>query len=295
MRKRSLAVISGVLMLAAVEPGMSVSQEVMAVLSSESSYYRQAWDGYQQQLSDQSGVLTLRDEAPEIPEGVKVVVAFGAKAALQPYPKGVTLVYCMAPGTVLPENRRPKRSIKVEMLPRPGFVLSKIKELQPGLRRLAVFWSSEAMDDYMREIQKAAPSFGVEIEPARPAGPDDVPDRLRALKTKPDALWLPPDPTLITPASFSVLKEYAWSNRVPFYVPTDGLVEKGATASIACGLREIGRITAAAVRQLTAQTGGQTDRIYPEAIRITVSRSSAKSTGLDLNEAVLAKDTVILP
>lgn len=294
MRKAfSIAALTVVLALVGVETGRASPREVLAVLSSESSYYRQAWTGFQEIMGDRTETVTLQSDKPRIPPEVKVVVAFGAKAALQDYPKSVTLVYCMAPGTLLPMDLRVKRSLKVEMLPRPGFVLSKIKELQPGLKRLAVFWTSAAMNDYVKELQKAAPSFGVEVEAAQSATPDDLPDSLRGLKTKPDAFWIPPDPTLITPTNFTLLKDYAWSNRVPFYVPTDGLLEKGATASIACSLKEIGRITASAVMQLAATSDGKADRIYPEEIQVTVSRLSAKNTGLQLAETA-PKGTTIL-
>src|SRR4051812_36841949 len=77
------------------------SPPVVAVLSSQSGPYLEAFAAFQQELGRSVPVVPLEKDAPRLPPGTRTVVAFGGKAALAAYPSDVNLVYCLAPGVTV--------------------------------------------------------------------------------------------------------------------------------------------------------------------------------------------------
>lgn len=287
-------VITWVIGLWLVLSGIAFAQEVVAVLSSELGPYREAFEGLQEALGHSVPSIPLTEGPPRISLETRVVVAFGGKAAQWSYPDRIVLIYGMAPGTTLGLRDRKGFSIGVNILPRAATILTRLKEMQPNLKRLAVLWSSKSIEEYLREIQKASESIGVEILSERLNSPGELPDRLRGLFGKINAFWLLPDPPLVNSQTLSILKEYSWSNDIPFYAPTAGFVQQGATASISSSFREIGRAAGMAARK--ALEGDLTQgTVYPEREEVTVSRKAAEAAGFQIPREALEKADKVLP
>lgn len=268
--------------------------DVAAVLSSRSGPYSEAYQGFQEALGRPVDLISLPESGnPKIPSSVKVVVAFGAKASSRRYPSNIVLIHCMSPGI----SERPRSPtippLYIHMQPAPAKFALKLKELQPGLRRIAIFWQAESVTEWISEVAGALAPTGTEVVFNRLDSAYDIPDQLRALKGKVDALWLPPDPLLLNRRTFTAIKEFAWANNIPFYAPTSVLVEIGATAAIAGSYREIGKTAANAVRQTLS--GLPVLDTYPEKVEVTVSRSAAAQTGLKLTDDILNKADKVLP
>lgn len=247
---------------------------VVAVLSSETGPYQEALAGLKQELGEVVPTFFLSKGEPRIPRAARVVVAFGSKAALKSYPNGTALVYAMAPGTLIESPT----AAKICMEPEHALLLKNMKTLYPGLKRLGVFWVSPRFESYADEL-RAATRSDMTIAAAALENSADVPDLLRKLHGEIDALWLPPDPLLINAASLSVIMEFSRSNKVPVFVATAGLVERGATASIGPSFREMGRQAGAAA--LKALNGSLRERkIYSPNVEVVINRSVAAQVGL---------------
>jgi hypothetical protein len=270
------------------------ADDVVAVLSADLAPYREALGGLQEVLNRPVPLIPMTEGNPRLSLETRVVIAFGGKAAQREYPDRVVLIYGMAPGTTLGLKDRKGLSIEVNILPRAETVLVRLKEIHPGLKRLAVLWSSKSVEDYLQEVRKASASIGIEILSERLDGPADLPNRLRSLFGKSDALWLLPDPVLVNAQNVSILKEYSWSNRIPFYAPTAGFVKQGATASVSSSFREIGRIAG-----MTAKRGLSGDwtqgMVYPETAEVTINLEAAIHAGLQISKEVLQKADKVLP
>lgn len=289
------SVLSLVIALGFLNPGSASAQKIAAIVSSDLGPYREALAGFEEAVGVPVAVTMLGSGTPDLRDETRVVVAFGGRASLVRYPDPVTLIYCLAPGAVLSEAHRSRPIIKIELLPRPGAVLSGIRTLQPSLRHLAILWSSEGSLPCVRDMEQAAHELGIEIDTERLHQPKDLPDILRSLLArKPDALWLPPDPLLISPENFAIVKAFASSNRVAFYAPTRGLVELGAVAAVSVTFREIGR-SAGQIARLALDdkvTGG---RIYPERSDMSINESAAAACGLRIPAEARQKARKIFP
>ncbi|MBI2789257.1 MAG: hypothetical protein HYX59_11295 [Elusimicrobia bacterium] len=275
--------------LAAASP--APAQEVIAVLSSAPGPYQAAFDGFLKAFGREVPRVRLPARPPAA--GARVVVAFGGEAAVQPYPADALLIACMAPGLGARLRHRGP-FVFVSMKPAPGRLLSELRRLQPGLKRLAVLSDGRDTAGYIPDLRRAGAAIGVEIVSPRAAGPNGVPSALRALlAAKADAIWLAPDPSLATPENFQTIKQFSWDNRVPFYAPTRGLAVAGAAAAVSVGAEEEGRLAADLARRALA--GEELPEVvYPTRTSITVNLESAKNSGLALPQNGLGKDVEAL-
>lgn len=274
--------------------GVGLAQEVMAILNSDVGPYREALEGFREGLGQTFSSVKLTGESPKITPEVRVIVAFGGKAAQLHYPDRVVLIYCLAPGTRLGIKDRRGLSIEVKMLPQATKILSKLKEIQPDLKRLAVLWSSKSEEEEQQEMLKASPLLGIEIISERLNNAEELPQHLRALYGKADGFFMLPDPILINARNLLLLKDFSWSNHIPFYVPTAGLVDQGAVASVSSSFREIGRVTGLAARNAVNGLPLQ-EIVYPEKVDITLNTKAAGNVGLQIPREIVQKADKVLP
>lgn len=279
------------LLAAALVPGVRAA-EAVAVLSSDQEFYQESFRGFTAAFG-QAPSFNMQKEVPAVPAGTKVVVTFGAKAAVLDYPSRTTLIACMAPGLKADPSRK-GAVVQVWMMPKPADILAGLKTLQPGMKSIAVFWVSGTMNDFVADMRQAAPAHGVEVVEKKLASGGDLPDALRSVLGTADALLLPPDPALVNNQNFTALRDFSWANHVPFYAPTQGLVEKGATASVTSSFDEIGRTAGLLATKILAgeAAGGM---VYPEKVQIAINGSSAEKVGLQIPPEALRQADKVLP
>lgn len=239
--------------------------DLAAVVSSDSGPYAEAYAAFKAALDIPCDFYDASRPGFTPPEEISYAVAFGARAAAAEYPPGTRLVYALAPVT-----GSGRAWHEISMLPPPAEAIAAYKGLQPGLKRLAVFWAAYPGEPYLSELRKAAETAGVKIVPVKLKSPDSFPERLRSLQGRMDAFWLMPDPVLITRTSLMVLADFSCANSIPFYAPTYGLALNGATASFAPSFSEAGAAAARAVASL--YRGGKQPRIiYTEKSLLRVN------------------------
>jgi hypothetical protein len=282
---KSRALLLAVLFLSADPAIVLARNDTLTVLSSDMLPYQEANAGFQEAFGQPADLGSLSVGPLHFQGQPRVVVAFGGKAALQKYPDGSILIYCMAPGTFVPINDHPGVSVQVSMMPEPAVLLQKLKEIQPSLKHLAILWSSPAFEAYAHEAFRTGPEHGVEIQADRLSKPEDLPGRLRDLKGKVDALWLPPDPLLVNSADVVIITQFSLLNDVPLYTAVSGLTEQGAVASLSSSYREIGRAAGRAAKRALAG-GTLPGELYPDVIAVTINRRVAAKIGLEVPKTV---------
>ena len=115
----------------------------------------------------------------------------------------------------------------------PGKRLALLREIVPGLRRLAVMANvgNSASVREMAEVQLMARTLGLDLVALEIRGADDIDPALEALNGRVDALYLPPD--ALTDANRVRINAAALSARVPTmyayreYVHAGGLMSYG--------------------------------------------------------------------
>lgn len=277
-----------------VIPNLAIAQvstaSVVAVLSSDTGPYREALEGLRQELGSSVQTFILSDGVPTIPSATRVVLAFGSKAAMHKYPSGVVLIFAMSPGLEIDR----KNTIGINMEPDPEVLLKDLRRIQPGLKKLAVFWQSNAFQDYVGALQKAAKPKGISIESVSPSSSADVPDALRAIYGKVDAIWLSPDPLLLNATTLPIFAEFSRSNHVPLLVPTGGLVNQGATAAVGSSFREFGRLAGSAAQKALSNES-QNAMLYSSNVEIVIGKTAAEQVGLNIPEQTMREANKVIP
>ncbi|MBI5201544.1 MAG: hypothetical protein HY925_08175 [Elusimicrobia bacterium] len=278
------------LALAAVLAATCRAQDVVAVLGSELGPYREAYESFQAAVGVPVPLLPL--DYPRVPKSAKVVATFGGRAAANRFPGRVTLVYALAPGFMLDDDVRLGPAVKIRMEPEPSILLKNLVRLQPGLKRLAVLWASKSEASLARRVEKEDGAHGIKIVSVHLEDADELPEMLRKLKGRADAVWLPADPLLINPQSFEVIRQFSYDNAVPFYAPSKGLVERGATAAVSVSFAEIGRLAGEAAK--AALSGDETaSDVYATRVRVSINLTAAKRASLTVPpDAVESADEV---
>ena len=222
------------------------AQQVVAVLSSKSGAYLEAFSAFTAAYGSKVPSYDLSAEAPRFGPDTRIVVTFGGKAAAYPYPGSLLLIYCLAPGFSPNDVEGSYRAVKISMVPEFGLLLSKLKIIQPSMRSLGVFWLSPWYSDIEREIRVAGARDDLKIRTFRLEKLDALPSLLRSEITKLDAFWVPPDPLLMDQETMQQLKNFSWDNGIAFYGSARTLAQEGAVASLGLSFAEIGRAAAKA-------------------------------------------------
>jgi putative ABC transport system substrate-binding protein len=277
----------GMVFFCASAQAVFAADAVVVVLATNSGPYKEALQGFQEAFGSPVPIYSLTEGIPKVGAETQVIVAIGGKAALYgPYPPQAVLIYCLAPGTKVGTEHHRGRLVKIHTSSSVNLTIGKIKELQPALKKLAILWTGESIKDYFTHKDEISKAFDVEMVSKRVMKAEDLPDQLRALKGKVDAIWLPPDAAMVTPQNFATIKEFAAANALPFYVPTEGLVEHGAVASFSASFKEIGGLTAKMTQQ--ALQGSLTaDNVFPEQLHYSINLPAARNANLKISPEVL--------
>jgi len=273
---------------------MAAAGEPLAVLSAGSGAYMESFSAFQASYGREIPYFDISRERPVIPSDTSLIVAFGGKAANYSYPPGIPVVYCMAPGLFPKQGTSESRSVKISLIPEFGQILTQLKEIQPSLKRLRGFWMTPSFASFEEPLKAAGSALGVDISLVKVLNSEDLPALLRQVNGNADAIWLPPDPLLITPENLMMLRDFSWANGVPFYGSTKGMTREGATASVGVSFRDMGDAAAGAARRL--QSGELLpELIFPAGMELTLNASAARKCGFRFPPEILKRANYLFP
>jgi ABC-type uncharacterized transport system substrate-binding protein len=220
-------------------------------------------------------VPVVAADAP-LPAQARIFVVFGSKAAAREWPSDSVVIVCLSPSVAAVED---DAVTHVSLMPDPAVLVTRMRALIPALKTLRIFWSAESSRDDAEALVKAGADRGVVVLSERVSPPARLPERIRGLGDSADALWLMPDPALVNAENFAILREYAAAQNLPFIGPTEGLAERGATATIAVTFHDMGRAAAVSLRA-RLEGGAEPEFVRAGRVIVTVNAGAARSIGL---------------
>lgn len=227
-------------------PAAARAAATLVVLSEPpSASHREALDGLRAELGETIELASADRPLPSGPHGV--IVAFGSRAAARARKDGAPLVVALAPSW---RGENPPKTVTVAMTPSPERFVASLGEA--GVRRLLTVRSASFGGDFIRRVVEAGKQAGIMIEEGVVSASDDLPQRLRDSNGDADAIWLTPDPAVVTPEAFNLTREYARARGIPFFAPASGLVKDGVRGELTVTLRDCGREAGRAAREILA-------------------------------------------
>lgn len=273
--------------------GAAAGGNTAAALSSAGGAYMEAFSSFQAAYGESVPYHDLSKEKPALPPGTVTIVTFGGKAATHPYPPGTNIVYCMAPGIFL-KNPPLGKAVKINLIPDFAVIFANLKKIQPGLKRLRIFWMLQDFNRYAGTVKAEGEKQGIEVTAPQVGAMEDLPAMLRQAIWEADALWIPPDPVLVTAENLMIFKEFSWGNGIPFYGSTKGMAREGAVASIGISFKEMGAAAAEAAARLNSGESVP-ESVSPVKLEIALNQAAAKRFGLGFPREVLEGAAYVFP
>jgi putative ABC transport system substrate-binding protein len=178
-----------------------------------------------------------------------------------------------------------------------GKRLELLKEILPGLRRVAVFWNPMEPEDAAewREAERAARALGLQLQSLEVRAPDDLTKAFLVLtKERVDALvnvgWFPP----ATTRAKGIIK-FAAANRLPTLFSRPRFVEEGGFMSFSATDEELYRRAATHVDKLLKGVRPADLPVEePTKFELVINLKTAKALGLTIPQSLLIRaDRVI--
>jgi putative ABC transport system substrate-binding protein len=220
-----------------------------------------------------------------------VVLAVGQKAlalARSVAPTTAT-VFCMVLGSGAVATRQ-VTGIKLEVAPSTQLALW--KQVDPRAKRVGVIYEPKASGAFLEEAIKAAGAQGVTLVARPVSDAREVRSALAEISDGIDALWLMPDPRLISAEMFNYLLVFTLEHKIALFGFLDSFTQAGALASVAPDYTEIGRRAARMAAELAAK---------PEATRLplpppvsgpgalSINVKTARRLGIEVPQSALGK------
>lgn len=283
-----------VLLLLAAPAHPAAPGDTAAVISVKSGAYLEAFSAFQAAYGGEVVHYDLSSQKPDLGKTVRLVVAFGGKAANYPYPEGVRVIYCLAPGAFLNTPAGGPQAVKVSLIPEFSFTFSRIKAIQPGLKRLRILWMLRDSSPYAKRVKEEGARLGIQVATFRLEGPGSLPAALRLALGEADAVWLAPDPPIITRENMLIMREFSRENGIPFYGSTKSMTREGAVASFGASFAEMGK-TAARAAALINDGGSPPETVFPEKNETTLNAAAAGKLGIEFPRAILDEAGYLFP
>jgi putative ABC transport system substrate-binding protein len=175
-----------------------------------------------------------------------------------------------------------------------GKRLELLREVVPGLRRVAILINVGAANGAEREaVQAASHTLGLEIVPLEIRRTEDIETEIETLKERADALYIVQDPLFI--ANRGPINTAALGARLPTVHPAREFVEAGGLMSYGANFPDSFRRAADYVDKILR--GAKPADIpveQPTKFDLVVNQTTAKALGLEFSSTLLARADAVI-
>jgi putative ABC transport system substrate-binding protein len=167
-------------------------------------------------------------------------------------------------------------------------LLTRFKLLLPHLRRLGVIYSDQAPAATLADAGLAAAELGIELVREPVNAPGDVPGAYRRIRSRIDALWMIPDPVVVTRDNFRYLANRTLHDDVAFLAFSENFVRAGALLSVSPDYATMGSQAAALIDRIVTSKASSPSVQAPIGSSLVVNAETARALGIDVDLNMLS-------
>lgn len=245
-------VLAGIFLVLISNHLLSQARRVIAITSRNAQFYTDPLEGFRKSCTHNVRSFILTDDEYENRRMLSqarsmeadLILLIGSFAAIKfaPIPTDIPIVYCMilkpetfdlAGFNVTGVSLNIPHSIKLNYL----------KRLSPNIRRVGLLYNPNNISEIEDEMTKASADANLELFTAPVISSADISEALKAFKEndKIEALYIPPDNTLLEKSVFEYITLYSIQNRIALIAPTAKFVKMGGLMAADVNLQGIGR------------------------------------------------------
>lgn len=154
-----------------------------------------------------------------------------------------------------------------------------------GANRVGIIYNPARTGALVQEAREAAARLGITLVTRTADDPREAARELEGLQTNIDALWLLPDPTVVTRDTVEAVAHFSQRNRIPVLAFAAKYLSQGAIAVFEVDATDMGRQAGrVAHRILNGTPVASVQPEPPDLAILKVNRAVARNLGVTLNE-----------
>jgi len=223
-------------------------------------------------------VRNVRAEKPDIILTIGVLATTIAKEEI----KDIPIVFCM----VINHERFQLTGANITGIAAEIPIEKQLMGFQTvfrALKDLGVIYDPSKTGNIIVNTEKEVEDIGINLVKYEINSSEEVPEAVKYLTGRIDALWLLPDSTVLTKKSFDFIKSTALENKIPLLCTSDVFVKAGALAAIFSDYKCVGRQAARLAGEILSQTSpGPPGIVNPDSFKLAINTDTAEKLGLEL-------------
>ena len=158
-----------------------------------------------------------------------------------------------------------------------------LRSVIPSARKVGVIYNPSETESVIQEATKAAEEIGLKLVSIPIISGEEVPEALRTLDGKVDALWSVADSTVFSRGSTKFILLHTLRNKIPFIGLSPAFVKAGALMALATDYQEVGtQCGELAVRILSGDHPSSLPITMPRTITMYLNLNTAEIIGLKI-------------
>jgi len=274
--------------------GIAGAAEIALLKSSGLPYYEQAVVGFKAGIPATTSVKeynlngqlaegrqiakSLRASPPDLIFAVGLKAALAAKLEIFDQP----VVFCMVLNPEahgLPTSNMTGIAVRLPAETQ----LAALRSAIPNRNRVGVLYDEDQSGDFIRQAHRAAKQHGLDLLAVAVHRQEEIPNAVRVLLPKIDALWLIQDQTVVSESAIPFFLESTLDAKVPLFTFSSTLVQQGALGALVLDPWTVGRQAAhIAFARLSGQHASTGLLQNPEYSQLALNLNSAEHLGLVL-------------
>lgn len=169
-----------------------------------------------------------------------------------------------------------------------GMQLTMLRYFFPKIQTIGVLYSKQFNREWLKHAKAAAKEMDVDVKGYSVKKPKDIQRAVEKAMRKVDALWLIPDPVVLSDEE-SVKRIFGLSKaqKKPILAYSTAFARQGAVMAISADIPTIGRQAAALAQDALADVAIDEKVQTPAGTEITINLKTVQEYGLELNEDAL--------
>jgi putative ABC transport system substrate-binding protein len=221
---------------------------------------------------------SLRADPPDLIFAVGLKAAMAAKLEVFDQP----VVFCMVLNPEAHGLPTPNMT-GIAVRPSAETQLAALRSVISNHNRIGVLYDEDHSGDFIRQAHRAAKQQGLELFAVAVHRQEEIPNAVRELLPKIDALWLIQDQTVISESAIPFFLESTLDAKVPLFTFSLSLVQQGALGALVLDPWTVGQQAAhIALSRLGGQQASAGLIQTPERHQLALNVNSAEHLGLAL-------------